>query len=179
MQFSVVLSNNSYKSVPDAKNFWSQYTGLGAQKMDQYSTQKFLFLKQIINLICEIYRKRDILNAYLLVKYGMAEVKHGDFMKKIHQLPISRWLIVAFLQTCERWPIQNNLDSVYTWFKTIDFNRKLLLGEKWTVTEVLFVYLFRWKNMNQFVGNKSIGRISKWVLQENKARLILRTRNIS
>ena len=33
--------------------------------------------------------------------------------------------------------------------------------------------------MNQFVGNKSIGRISKWVLQENKVRLILRTRNIS
>ena len=56
---------------------------------------------------------------------------------------------------------------------------KLLLGEKWAVTEVLFVYLFRRKNMNQFVGNKSIGRISKWVLQENKGRLILRTRNIS
>ena len=45
---------------------------------------------------------RDILNAYLLVKYSMAEVKHGDFMKNIQQQPISRCLIVASLQTCER-----------------------------------------------------------------------------
>ena len=31
------------QSLPYPGNFWSQYTGLGAQKIKQYSTQKFLY----------------------------------------------------------------------------------------------------------------------------------------
>ena len=55
-----------------------------AQKIDQYSTQKFPFYQEIINsfLLCEIYQKLGILNAYLWVKYSMAAEKNVDFMKK-------------------------------------------------------------------------------------------------
>ena len=45
--------------------------------------KSFHFVRQVNTfLLCDIYRKLDILNSYLWVKYSMIEEKHGDFMIK-------------------------------------------------------------------------------------------------
>ena len=108
-------------------NFWRWYTCLGtqkwAQKFEQYSTQKSLFLKQIITsfLLCEIYWKLDILNTYLSVKYSMTEKKHGRFHKKT-----CNWYLKSdehFFQTCDRWPFKTTKTLFMPSLK-LDYNSK-------------------------------------------------------
>ena len=86
------------------------------------------------------------------MKYSIPEQKHGDFNKKhMEQLPKPR---CAFHSNMQHVTIQNNLDLVYKWFKTIDLNSKCLLGRKWTVIEILLVYGFCQEKINQSKTSK-------------------------
>ena len=103
-----------------------------------YSKVSF-FIKQIINsfLLCEIYRKLEILNAYLWVKYTMAEEKHGDFiknMKKLHK----PWC--AYLSNIWHVTIQNNKEPIYTWLKLSISVRDSYPGKNGLLSK--FYYLF-------------------------------------
>ena len=130
--------------VPYPRNFSSRYTGLGAQKINPknravlYPKVSF-FIKQIKNsfLLCEIYRKLDIFNAYLWIKYSMTEEKRGDFIKK----------------TCT-----SNLNAMCLHFKNatgdhskqirpclyVDQNYRFqfetVIAGKWTIIEILFIF---------------------------------------
>ena len=70
------------------------------------------FIKQLTNtfLLCEIYQRQEILDAYLWIKCSRAEEKHGNFLE----------IIQHFFLSIQQATIQNNLDRV----KTIDFNSK-------------------------------------------------------
>ena len=49
--------------------------------------------------------------------------------------------------------IQNNLDPVYTWFKSI-YQFEMVIRGKLTVIEILFVYLFDREKVNQLKASK-------------------------
>ena len=52
--------------------------------------KSFHFVRQVNTfLLCDIYRKLDILNSYLWVKYSMIEEKHGDFMIKTSYISLN------------------------------------------------------------------------------------------
>ena len=100
------------------------------------------FIKQINTpfLLCEICWKLDILNTYLSVKYSMAEKKHGDFVKKknMRQVPKTWW---TFPSKMRQVTFQNNLDPIYTCFKTrfqFEIRENGLLSKLWSK----FAYIF-------------------------------------
>ena len=79
------------QSVPYHGNLWSRYSGLGAQKIEQYSTQKFFYQTDKSSfLLREIHRKLDILNAYLRGKYSIYEKNMEISWKNMQQLPKPR-----------------------------------------------------------------------------------------
>ena len=52
----------------------------------------------------------------------------------------------GFLMNMRQVTIQNNLDPVYTWFKSIYINLKWLLGENWLLLKsYLFTFLIEKK----------------------------------
>ena len=102
----------------------------------------YFFIKQINTpfLLCEICWKLDILNTYLSVKYSMAEEKHGDFVKKknMRQVPKPWW---TFPSKVRQVTFQNNLEPIYTWFKTrfqLEIRENGLLPKLWSK----FAYIF-------------------------------------
>ena len=56
--------------------------------------------------------------------------------KNMQQLPKPRH---AFLSNVRQMTIQNNLNPVYVWFKTVHFKSKLLLGENGLLTRFNFL----------------------------------------
>ena len=83
----------------------------------------FFFIKQIISsfLLCETYQKLAILNpcneSSIVCPMKNMEIS----WKNMQQLPKSQ---CTFLSNMQQMTIHNNLDPVYRWFKTIDFNSK-------------------------------------------------------
>ena len=79
-----------------------------AQKIKQYSTQKFPFYQTVNNLISfEIYQKQlVILNTFPWVTYSRTEEKYEKFMRNMQQLPKPWCTTVISFWTCDGWQIQ-------------------------------------------------------------------------
>ena len=62
--------------------YWFGCPKSEAKKLSSTLPKRFFFIKHIINscLLCEIYHKLDILDAYLWVEYSMAEEKSSGFL---------------------------------------------------------------------------------------------------
>ena len=98
--------------MPSSGNFCSRYAGLRARKIQQYSTQKFLFYQTEIKLISEFYRKLDMLNAYSESSIVWPKKNTEIALKKnMQQLPKPR---CAVLSSVQQVVIPDNLDPVNT-----------------------------------------------------------------
>ena len=135
-------------AVPYPGNFWSPYAGLSAQKIEQYSAQKFLFCQTDNKFFFCVKFIESWTSQTLLFELSIVwPKKNGEFLKK-HATTTKTLIHLPF----EQVTIQNSLDPVYTLFKT--FSLKYLLGGKQTVIKILFVYFFRRKIIKQLKANK-------------------------
>ena len=102
------------QSVSYPGNFWSQYTGLGAQKMSPKNRavlhQEVSFFYQTDNLISFVLSLLKVghLTRLLLsqVWYDRRKPRRFHTKKKKKQQPKLPCAIITFYRTCDRWPFK-------------------------------------------------------------------------
>ena len=111
------------QSVPYPGNFWSRYTGVGAQKIEQYSTQKFLFIRQINSFLLSVLKVGHLTRLLLSqLWYGRRKPRKFHTHKKKRQPKFPCTIIVTSYWTCDRWPFRK------TWTLFLRVSELLLVG---------------------------------------------------
>ena len=135
-------------AVPYPGNFWSPCTGLSAQKIEQYSAQKFLFYQTDNKFFFCVKFIESWTSQTLTFELSIVwPKKNGEFIKK--HATTTKTDTPSF-RTCDRL-LFKTAQTLFIRCSKLSF-RNIYSGEN-RLTKILFVYFFR-RKIKQLKSNK-------------------------